>query len=95
MGSRVATGVIESDLAVPPGELLAEELNQRGMSQSELAKRMGRSTHTISNVVHARKAITPQIALELETVLGMSAEFWLNLDRRYRSVLNRQVAGGP
>lgn len=90
MGSRAATGEVESDLAIPPGEFLAEELKQRRMSQLDLARRMGRPPQVISDIVRARKEITPETAIELETVLGMSAHLWSNLERRYRIVLARQ-----
>lgn len=91
MGSKVVAGAVESDLAIPPGEFLAEELKQRGMSQADLAQRMGRPPQVISDILRARKEITPQTAIELEAVLGMSAHLWSNLERRYRIVLARQA----
>lgn len=81
-----------SDLPIPPGEFLAEELEARGMTQSDLARRMGRPSRLISDVIHARAAITPEIARELEAALGPSARFWQGLEEHYRLTLDR-VAG--
>ena len=46
------------DIAIPPGETLAEELEARGLSQSELARRMGRPVQTVNEIVRGRKTIT-------------------------------------
>lgn len=73
-----------SDLAIPPGELLAEELEARGMSQRELADRTGRPEQKISEIINGKKAITYDTALELEKVLGIAAAFWVNLESSYQ-----------
>ena len=76
-----------SDLPIPPGETLAEELEARGMTQRELAARMGRPTRTINEIIRARKAITPEIALGLGNALGIDPQFWINLEDDYRMTL--------
>jgi addiction module HigA family antidote len=73
-----------SDLAIPPGELLAEELEARGMTQKELADRTGRPEQKISEIINGKKSITHDTALELEKVLGVSADFWVNLEASYQ-----------
>ena len=80
----------ESDLAIPPGELLAEELEARGMTQLDLATLMGRPPKVISEIVRGRKAITPRTAIEIEQALGIAAIFWLRLEAQYRLALARQ-----
>lgn len=84
-----ASGVPDRDWTVAPGELLAEILEERGISQSELARRMGRPTKTINEVVNGKAAITPQTAIQLERVLGTSASFWVNAEAAYRHDLAR------
>jgi len=79
-----ATARTFSDLAVPPGELLSEELEARGMTQKELADRTGRPEQKISEIINGKKSITHDTALELEKVLGISAEFWVNLEGSYQ-----------
>ncbi len=70
--------------AVPPGELLAEELEVRGMSQTELARRMERPVQTVNEIIRAVKAITPETALQIERVLGTPAYVWVRLEADYR-----------
>jgi HTH-type transcriptional regulator / antitoxin HigA len=77
------------DWTVSPGELLAEILEERGISQSELARRMGRPTKTINEIVNGKAAVTPQTAIQLERVLGTSATFWVNAEAAYRHDLAR------
>ncbi len=72
------------DVAIPPGELLAETLEARGLGQSDLAVRAGRPVQTINEIVKGKKEITPETALEFERVLGTPAYIWLNLERDYR-----------
>jgi HTH-type transcriptional regulator / antitoxin HigA len=81
-----------SDLAIPPGELLEEELEERGISQAELARLMGRPAQAVNEIIHARKQITPETALQLEQALGIPAYLWLNLESDYRLTLARARA---
>ena len=78
-----------SDLPVPPGAMLEEELEVRGMTQRELARRAGRPVQVINEIVRGKKAITPETALELEKVLGISAQLWVNLESIYQMTLVR------
>lgn len=71
-------------IAIPPGEHLAETLHEKGMTQTELARRMGRPQQAINEIVRGAKAITAETALQLETVLGITAETWMNLEVNYR-----------
>ncbi len=77
------------DWAVPPGEILLEVLDERQMSQSELARRMGRPVKTINEIVHAKAALTTDTAIQLELALGISAGLWNNLETHYRAHLSR------
>ena len=79
-----------SDLAVHPGELLAETLEELAMSQAELAKRMGRPKQIINEIVKGKKSITPTTALELEDVLGIPSHIWLGLENEYQMVRARE-----
>lgn len=77
------------DYAIPPGETLAEVIHDRGMTQAELAERMGRPTKTINEIVKGKAAITPETAIQLERVLGVPARFWNSLEKNYREDLAR------
>ena len=78
------SGLVYSDLAIPPGETLADEIMARGMSQKELAARLGRPAQVVNEIVRGKKAITDDTALGLEKVLGIPAAFWVNLEQSYR-----------
>lgn len=77
------------DYAVPPGEILLETLEERGMTQAELAERTGRKKKTINEIIKGKAPITPETALQLERVFGVPASFWNNLEQQYRTDLAR------
>ncbi len=82
-----------SDLAIHPGEVVAEELEARSMTQRTLAAAMGRPEQAISEIIRGKKGITPETALQLSNVFGASAEFWMNLQTTYALTMARQAAG--
>ena len=84
-----------SDLPIPPGDVLEEELETRGMTQKELAARLGRPPQVVNEIIKGKKAITPDTAIGLEKVLGINAQFWTGLESDYRMVLARIVNGKP
>ena len=77
------------DAVTAPGETLADLLDERCMSQAELAKRMGRPAKTINEIVKGKAAVTPETALQLEKVLETPAEYWLTHEAKYRTYLAR------
>lgn len=63
-----------------PGEMLLEEfLKPLGISQSAFAIRLGVSFPRLNEVVRGKRSVTPDTALRLARVTGMSADFWLGL----------------
>jgi antitoxin HigA-1 len=65
-----------------PGEMLLEEfLKPLGISQSAFAIRLGVSFPRLNEVIHAKRGVTPDTALRLARVTGMSADFWLGLQQ--------------
>ena len=82
-----------SDLAIHPGEILAEELEARAMTQRALAEAIGRPEQVISEIIHGKKGITAETALQLSRVFGVSAEFWMNLQTSYALTVARRSAG--
>ncbi len=68
---------------VHPGEHLAEILEELGISQYRLAKAMRIPSIRINDIVHCRRSITADTALRIGRALGMTPEFWLNLQRMY------------
>ena len=78
------------DYAVPPGETLLETIEHLGISQAELAKRVGKPRYLINEIIKGNSAITQEIASQLEIVLGVPASFWNSLERNYREILVKQ-----
>ena len=68
---------------IHPGEHLAEILEELGISRYRLAKAIGVPPIRINDIVHCRRSITADSALRIGKALGMTPEFWLNLQRMY------------
>ena len=83
-----------------PGEMLLEEfLKPLGVSQSALAIRLGVSFPRLNEVIRGKRGVTPDTALRLAHVVGMSADFWLGLQQDWdlwhamRSEKASEIAG--
>ena len=69
---------------IHPGEILLEEyLKPMEISQYRLAKEISVPARRINEIVHGKRAITPDTALRLSRYFGMSERFWVNLQARY------------
>jgi len=75
----------------PPGDTLAETLEALGMTQIDLADRVGLSRKTVNQIIQGSAPITAETAIKLETALGTPAAFWLNLDANYQEFLARKA----
>ena len=82
MASRIVNEYMPETVS-HPGGTLEDALEERGMSQAELAKRTGRPKKAIHEIMKGRAALTPETAIQLERVLGIPASFWRNRQRRY------------
>jgi addiction module HigA family antidote len=79
--------------AIHPGEHLAEELSELGMSAAALARQLEVPTNRITEILNGRRAITGDTALRLAHFFGTTAEFWLNLQSLYEIRLAQRKAG--
>ena len=80
-------------IAIHPGEHLAEELKELGMSAAELARKLDVPTNRITGILNGQRAITGDTALRLAHFFGTSAEFWLNLQSLYELRIAQKKAG--
>ena len=80
-------------LAIHPGEHLAEQLTELGISAAELGRRIQVPTNRITGILNGQRAITGDTALRLAHYFGTSAEFWLNLQKLYELRLAEAKAG--
>ncbi len=81
--------VDERELLSKPGDTILETIEHIRMSQVELAERMGKTPSKINDLISGKEPITLTTALQLEKVLGIDAQFWLNREMIYREKLLR------
>lgn len=79
------------EVPVPPGETIADLLEEQEMTQAALAARLGVSTKHLNQVVKGSASISAELALGLEKVFSVGADFWLTRESIYRSQLARQA----
>lgn len=72
-----------------PGEYLRRFLNERGIKIVDFARRTGRPTKAISEIISGKVSITPETAIQFERVLGEGAGFWLALEAKHQLSLAR------
>ena len=79
--------------AIHPGEHLAEELKELGMSAAELARQLNVPTNRVTEILNGRRAITGDTALRLAHFFGTTAEFWRNLQSLFELRVAQKKAG--
>jgi len=79
--------------AIHPGEHLAEQLKELGMSAAELGRQLKVPTNRITGILNGQRAVTGDSALRLAHFFGTSAEFWLSLQKLYELRLAEKKAG--
>ncbi len=77
------------NIAIPPGETLLEYLESMGMTQVDLAKRIGLTPKTVNEIINGKAPITAENALKLESIFGTPASFWNNLEANYQEAKAR------
>lgn len=78
----------------PPGKILKQDfLDAMGVTQYALAKAIGVPARRINEIVHGKRAITPDTALRLGVFFGMDPQFWLNLQAHYDMEMTRAAIG--
>ena len=81
---NMATLQYEPDYVIHPGVTLEEVLEERAMSQADLARRTGLSEKHISQVINGKASLSPDMAVRLEPVLGIRAATWNRLESGYQ-----------
>jgi antitoxin HigA-1 len=79
--------------AIHPGEILADELQELGISAAELARTLHVPTNRITQILSGQRAITADTALRLGQWFGTGPELWLNLQKNYELRLAQQQVG--
>ena len=89
MATSAKTPFIISDLPIPPGEILDEELEARGVSRQDLAARMAADLRAIDEIISGEKAIDAETAVGLASALGIGARYWIGLETDYATARAR------
>ena len=79
--------------AIHPGEILADELKELGVSPTELARQINVPANRVSQIINGKRAITGDTALRLGHWFGTTPQFWLNLQTAYDLRLAANQAG--
>lgn len=86
--------------AIHPGEILADELQELGITPTELSRQIKVPPNRVTQIINGQRNITGDTALRLGHWFGMSAQFWLNLQSAYdirmaEAVSGSEIAGLP
>jgi addiction module HigA family antidote len=68
---------------VHPGEVLKDEIEELGITQSHLASHIGVLPKTINEICRGKRGISAEMAVKLSKAFGGSAQFWLNLQNNW------------
>ena len=79
--------------AIHPGEILADELTELGVTPTELSRQISVPPNRVTQIIHGRRGVTGDTALRLGHWFGTSAQFWLNLQNAYDIRVAEQRAG--
>jgi HTH-type transcriptional regulator/antitoxin HigA len=77
------------DWTSPPGDTIADILEERDVSVQEFASKIGRTFKDVQELLHGRVMITLDTARKIERAIGGSAEFWMLRETQYRRDLDR------
>lgn len=73
---------------IHPGEIIKDELECRGISQRQLAQKMGLSYSVFNEILNGKRPVSSEVAMLVEAALNISAETLLKMQMRY----NLQIA---
>jgi addiction module HigA family antidote len=79
--------------AVHPGEILKDELDELGITPTELARQLDVPANRIGQIIAGKRAITGDTALGLGHWFGMDPQFWLNLQAQRDLALAHRQSG--
>ena len=79
MSNKVVTPFV----ATHPGEMIKDELRERGMTQKQLAEQTGIKPSVLSETINGKRSVSLSVALALEKSFDIPAEIWMNLQTQY------------
>ena len=82
---------LRTPVAFHPGQFLLEEIVEMGLKKTEFAKSIGLLPGNLSELFKGKRHINARIAVKLESVLGVSAEYWLGLQSAHDLTIAREL----
>jgi len=79
----------DKTIAIPPGWTIQEQAEDRGISRKDLADQMSMAEGDIVRLIRGDIALSEDIAMRLETIFGICARYWLDLEALYRKKKRR------
>jgi len=76
---------------IHPGEHLAEEFSELGISTAEAARHLGIPATRVTEILNGEGSITSDVAARLASWFNTSTQFWLNLQQLYESRLTSRA----
>lgn len=74
---------LSAELSLHPGDVLEMELSARGLKKIQVAEKLGIKPGHLSELLHHQRHVSAEMALKLEQLLGIDAEFWLRVQSGY------------
>lgn len=85
--TEIDTNMIANNLTAydpsHPGEVLREEIESRGITQTKLASEIGVRVSLLNELINGKRAFTIEYAYLIEAALGIDADFWINMQTSY------------
>jgi addiction module HigA family antidote len=78
---------------IHPGEHLAEELRELGITAAELSRQIDVPVNRVTGIIHGQRGITADTALRLGHWFGTTPQFWMNLQQLYELRLAENEIG--
>lgn len=82
---------LKTPIAFHPGEFLLEEIEERGLKKTEFAKNIGILPGNLSELFKGKRHINARLAVKIEGVLNISAEYWIGLQTTYDLNIARRL----
>lgn len=82
---------LRTPIAIHPGELLLEEIEERELKKTDFAGHLGILPGNLSELFKGKRHINARLAVKLEKVLGISAEYWMGLQSAYDLTIAREL----
>jgi antitoxin HigA-1 len=84
---------ISTDVSLHPGEILQMELEARGLKKGVVAEQLGLNPGNFSELLHGRRHVSAALALKLENLFGISAEYWMRIQVYHDLFVERAKSG--